>query len=536
MISYKAFTDAIRQEIWPFPGEPKNQVPAHSKFFLEAMVEIQRWVPCLQVNNTDIFRACSTYVQCGLTVFGAPTGLIKRVYTVANGEYCDPVYYGRTEHCNMLAWQRCLVTRFTAPSNTGMPALQQGFKFHEASVDSTLGRARTGMWSMERGRLYIAPWIQSNESVVVEWDGHKSDWKADDVLDNSDGMWDPAAAAVVKLYVQKCHERDFGCNEQRRRALDVEYREKLADLKYFCEERRKSQETCDANALNARGPTQAEVVDDAVPSESDEVVAAFIADFDGGQATLDVAELVDSWSPAYVVTGGDNFYGNDVTLAALDASVGPAYSHYIHPYLGTLGEGGAVVNQFFPAVGNHDRDPDGRLAVFLNYFNRSKPYYDFIQGNVHWFIVDGGYMNDKTTVAQPDGNTFDSVQGESFKLRMALSTARWKIVVLGFPPYASTSTVFPALRWPFSDWGADLVLTGDFHLYERLLAPEGYPLIVAGWSGRTRDTFGSVSPYSLVRYADNYGALKLTASCDELKVEAINILGTVVDTLTLEKA
>jgi hypothetical protein len=121
---------------------------------------------------------------------------------------------------------------------------------------------------------------------------------------------------------------------------------------------------------------------------------------------------------------------------------------------------------------------------------------------------------------------------------MALSTARWKIVVVGVPPHSSIkegNTAYAALRWPYKAWGADLVLTGDDHLYERLLAPEGYPLIVAGWSGRTRVASAAPIAYSLVQYDADFGALKLTVSCDELKVEAINRVGVVIDTLALTK-
>jgi hypothetical protein len=205
--------------------------------------------------------------------------------------------------------------------------------------------------------------------------------------------------------------------------------------------------------------------------------------------------------------------------------------------LGTLATGAERTNAFFPAVGDHDRDPVGRLPVFLNYFNLHKPYYDFVQGHVHWFIVDNG-LNQADVLVQADGNTSTSVQGEAFRLKMALSTARWKIVVIGAPPHSSikeSNTAYAALRWPYKAWGADLVLTGDDHLYERLLAPEGYPLIVAGWSGRALVASGSPIAYSLVQYDADFGALKITVSCDEFKVEAINRVGVLIDTLTLTK-
>lgn len=534
-ISYSAFRTAIKGELFPFPGEPKSLVAAHDKFMVEAMIQVQKWVPQLAVNHTSVFAACSTYVECGLSVVEAPVGVIKRVYTIANAEWCDRVFYSGRSHREILQWQRCLMLSFKNPTNTGMPALQQGFKFAEASTDSAVGRARTGIWSIDRKRFYLAPWLQSNESLVIEWDGAKAIWNDTDLLDQN--YWDAEAAAVVKLYVQKSHERDFGCDRQKLRDLETDYAFKLGNLAHTWNQRTENQENTDAEELNTRGPTGAELADDAPLAISGETVSAYIADYDGGAATLDVAALVNGWKPAYVVTGGDNWYGTELTLASLDASVGPGYSRYIYPYLGSLGAGADVENKFFPAIGNHERDPVGRLSIFKNYFNRTKEYYDFVKGHIHWFIVDGGYMNDKTTMVQADGNTSNSVQGEFFRLKMALSTARWKIVVVPFQPYASSTPEFPALRWPYKLWGADLVLTGDKHAYERILAPEGYPLITGGWSGRTLSPFaGGISPYSVVRYDANYGALKLTSSCDKLKVEAITRVGVVVDTLTLTKA
>jgi len=535
VIKYASFRTAIRQELWPFPGEAKSLRPAHDKAFLEAMIALQRWVPELRVNHTSVFPACSTYVQCALSVVEAPVGEIKRVYTIANGEWCDRVFYSSRAHMEVLKWQRCLLTRFTSPENVGMPALQQGFRFSEASTDSPAGRARAGIWSINRKRFHLAPWLQSNESLVIEWDGEKKEWLDDDVLDQN--YFDAEAAAVVKLYVQKSHERDFGCDMAKIRMLEQDYGQKLGELMHGWREKTRNQENTDAEELNVCSPTSADLADDAPMVPTDQTIVAYIADIDGGAATVEVANLVKSWGPAYIVSGGDNWYGSAITKEALDASVGPSYGDYIFPYLGTLATGAERTNAFFPAVGDHDRDPVGRLPVFLNYFNLHKPYYDFVQGHVHWFIVDNG-LNQADVLVQADGNTSTSVQGEAFRLKMALSTARWKIVVIGAPPHSSikeSNTAYAALRWPYKAWGADLVLTGDDHLYERLLAPEGYPLIVAGWSGRALVASGSPIAYSLVQYDADFGALKITVSCDEFKVEAINRVGVLIDTLTLTK-
>ena len=63
----------LRPLLWP-QGEAENLVIPHNKFFEEALLDLQRWVPCLQVNNTQIYRACSRFYQCGLTVMEQPVG------------------------------------------------------------------------------------------------------------------------------------------------------------------------------------------------------------------------------------------------------------------------------------------------------------------------------------------------------------------------------------------------------------------------------------------------------------------------------
>lgn len=532
-VRYKDFKFAIRREFWPFPGEALSLIPAHDKFFSEAMSQLQKWVPCLCQHHTNVFKACSTYVSCGLTLLPMPVGIVRRVYTIANDEWCDPVYASARSFKEVLQWQRGLMLRFTQPENANMPALQQGIRFAEPSTDTDNGRSRTGIWASDRDKLYYAPWIQSNESIVIEWDGFKSDWSDDDMLDEN--YWTPDAAAVVKLYVAKCHERDFGGDSARLKTFTEEYREKLGDLVYWCQKETQNQENRDAEELNTRPPTQAEVIDDEPPTADEEDIVAFIADWSGGAGSVPVSNLVKSWNPKYIVTGGDNWYDATVTKEDLDAQA-HIYSEFMFPYNGTLGEGAEASNAFFTALGNHDRDPAGHYQIHQNYFNRPRDYYDFVSGNVHWFIIDGGYMNNKVTVAQVDGNTFDSVQGEYFKLKMALSTARWKIVVVHFTTYCSTHVEFPDLRWPFKNWGADLLLHGDFHAYERLLNPDGLPIVIGGWSGRPLDPFVAISPYSLARYNAQNGAVKLSVTINQLKMEAINYSGTVIDTLTLTKA
>ena len=70
----------------------------------------------------------------------------------------------------------------------------------------------------------------------------------------------------------------------------------------------------------------------------------------------DVAALVASWDPQFIVTTGDNRYDS----LSPDRAIGKYYADYIGSYDGEYGAG-AEVNRFFPAPGNHDYSVAGRL-------------------------------------------------------------------------------------------------------------------------------------------------------------------------------
>ena len=89
---------------------------------------------------------------------------------------------------------------------------------------------------------------------------------------------------------------------------------------------------------------------------------AVIGDYgSGSSAAADVARLVTSWSPDFVVTTGDNNYP-DGAAETIDQNIGQFYHDFICPYRGAYGRG-AATNRFFPVLGNHDWDTPGRRAL-----------------------------------------------------------------------------------------------------------------------------------------------------------------------------
>jgi hypothetical protein len=254
---------------------------------------------------------------------------------------------------------------------------------------------------------------------------------------------------------------------------------------------------------------------------------AVIGDYgSAGQPEQDVANLVHSWQPAFIITVGDNNYpyGEAETI---DANIGQYYHDYIYPYLGEYGEG-AGTNRFFPTLGNHDWDtPDAQ--PYLDYFTLpgNERYYDFVWEPVHFFALDSDSR-------EPDGFRSTSIQAEWLRVGLENSSAPWKIVYMHHPPYSSGyhgSVTW--MRWPFQEWGASIVLAGHDHLYERLEI-DGFPYITAGLGGYpARYAFLLPVSGSQVRYNDDFGALLVEATPQQLMFQFITRSGELIDTYQL---
>lgn len=269
---------------------------------------------------------------------------------------------------------------------------------------------------------------------------------------------------------------------------------------------------------------------------------AVIGDF--GDETNDVAEravadMVKGWNPDFIITTGDNNYESG-KAATLDQNVGQYYSEFIYPYTGSY-TGGQAPNRFFPALGNHDWGSND-IQPYLDYFpistspantgsSGNERYYDFIQGPVHFFAVD----ND---TKEPDGATDSSKQAKWLRREMTNSPMPWQLVYLHHAPYSSGirhGSIVPS-QWPFAEWGADAVLAGHDHSYERI-RQEGIIYFVNGLGGRPLRGFADPVPGSEVRYSDDYGAMLVEATPTQITFSfyAITDGGTLIDQYTISK-
>jgi hypothetical protein len=92
------------------------------------------------------------------------------------------------------------------------------------------------------------------------------------------------------------------------------------------------------------------------------------------------------------------------------------------------------------------------------------------------------------------------------------------------------------LRWPFKQWGVDLVLQGHVHNYERLNV-NGLPVVTTGAGGGGLHQNKTITaPESQFWYAANYGFNYGVVNDTDLILKFYSIDQTdPIDTLTIHK-
>ena len=250
---------------------------------------------------------------------------------------------------------------------------------------------------------------------------------------------------------------------------------------------------------------------------------------DYGVASTDearVSNLVHSWNPDFIITTGDNNYTGNTD--GIDGVIGRYYSDFIGNYWGAYGPGSRTT-RFWPSPGNHDWDVED-LAAYTDYFTLpgNERYYDVNLGLVHLFALD-------SDPREPDGTTADSVQARWLQTRLARSTSCFNVVYFHHPPYSSGphgSSI--EMRWPFEAWGADVVLAGHDHLYERFEVGQ-IPYFTVGLGGAPPYPFVTTLPETRTQYNNDFGALRVTATRRGIRFEFIDASGTIVDSLFSRK-
>jgi tartrate-resistant acid phosphatase type 5 len=257
-------------------------------------------------------------------------------------------------------------------------------------------------------------------------------------------------------------------------------------------------------------------------------IAAF-GDFGtDGTEEGDVADLVHGWAPDHVITLGDNNYSSG-GADTIDAHIGKYYREFIGSYRGSYGPGSAT-NRFWPSPGNHDWVAPN-LKPYTDYFTLpgNERYYDVDLGLVHLYAMDSDGH-------EPDGVTATSKQALWLKDKLAASKSCFDLVYFHHPPYSTGEHGSETgMRWPFEAWGAEGVLAGHDHDYERFQVG-GIPYFVVGTAGAgLRPFVASALPETKYRNADTYGAMLITATATGITFDFWSRDGQKLDSLSVPK-
>jgi len=240
------------------------------------------------------------------------------------------------------------------------------------------------------------------------------------------------------------------------------------------------------------------------PGSADPVIdAAGDIAYCGNNNDEATAQLLDNM-PGTVVTLGDAVYDSGTS------------SEFANCYDPTWGRQKARTT---PAPGNHEYVTSGASGYF-NYFGAaagdpSQGYYDYRLGAWHVIV-----LNSNCTAI--GGCGAGSPEEQWLRNVLATSEAECTIAVWHHPRFSSgtthgSNTGMGAFWQALYDYGADVILNGHEHNYERfaMQAPDGtadavYGLrqITVGTGGRSSYAFGAPIPNSDVR-GQPYGVLKM---------------------------
>lgn len=270
-----------------------------------------------------------------------------------------------------------------------------------------------------------------------------------------------------------------------------------------------------------------------------------------GANLANVASLIKSWVPDFIVHTGDIVYADGVVdpmASDYEECVGQYFgADYVGGYNGLYGVGPSQ-NKFFPTLGNHDWD-DGGIFNYLEFFsfakNPNERYYHFKRGPLHFVILDSGGFSPGSV--DPDGYGIGSDQAVWLESVLAASDCPFLFVVVHFPAWTSDSNYYPgntdtqSLAPLCAKYNVTAIISGHAHNSEVLMVPN------VSYSGGTRDVWQLVSgagghslrsfnnplsPFSIWGNDSQYAALRLDADRQTATFQFIAVDGTILRTQT----
>ena len=222
----------------------------------------------------------------------------------------------------------------------------------------------------------------------------------------------------------------------------------------------------------------------------------------GDEATADLLDNI----PGTVFTAGDNAYFSG------------SASEFANCYEPSWGRHKA---RTYPAAGNHDYVTAGG-PYYHSYFGAGagtpgQGWYSYDVGA--WHVV---VLNSNCSDPNVGGCGAGSAQEQWLRADLAAHPAACTAAIWHHPRFSSSShgssTSVKPLWQALQDYGAEIVLVGHDHTYERFARqdadgnadPNGIREFVVGTGGISHYAFNATLPNSEVRNNDTYGVIKLT--------------------------
>lgn len=241
--TFDLFVSAITQTVFP-EGEAENLLRNHRQYVIDSLIDLQQKVPCLRVQHRDRRSMGNTFLECGASVTDAPRGFIGQIYAVTQDNCCAKRYFQPIDHDEMLQLMADNKSCGTTLEPTyyyyiedygylDYPAYGCLYYGDSSGATDLSYRPTTSYVSIHNGLLYLFPWLQANEVLVIEWDGIKRSWK-----DGDEVTFDREVQDAVEHYLDFKSGYREDCDAQRMQIARGLYDELVAKQIWQCRKER----------------------------------------------------------------------------------------------------------------------------------------------------------------------------------------------------------------------------------------------------------------------------------------------------------
>jgi len=278
---------------------------------------------------------------------------------------------------------------------------------------------------------------------------------------------------------------------------------------------------CDKNELIEPPGIEVNMADDTV-------IFAVIGDYgNDSDNEANVAAMVSSWQPDFIITTGDNNYPSG-EMETIEANISDHYGDYIYNFDAPdeyRCNGNAFdeqVNRFFPSPGNHDTYGLNGMTPYLNFFTLpgNEKYYRFSWGELDFFSLNSTA-------------TFMGEQEAWLEEQLVNSTGKFRIVYFHHSPYSTGKHGNERkMQFDYQGLDVDFVFTGHDHIYSRIEKDDepGMYYIVTGAGGKSLYECGAneldTDLFSVICNDQDYGAVRGIYDGTSLVVEYFTVSDT----------